>query len=177
MSEANKVRCSECGFLSGNHSGSYEMIEVPKEFRDGRELARFAPVPICPMGQIDFRKASGDYTSQKMIAEEIQKERDCSKFTKWVPGMSPKDHIHMSAFERVMMIGDRAEQASREFALRSEERERQRDKFDAERYAREIETLKIESGIRKWEVFWMSLIVLAVSSAVQILAAYISKGK
>ncbi len=105
------VKCAECGFLAIRNTESRELEEAEEIFREkgvvpttgyleGQPTSRHEPLPLC-FAQVcdlkaEFKKAdkmgSPGYVALDSV---IHMERDCSDFTPWQQGFTPKEHREM----------------------------------------------------------------------------------
>jgi len=118
------VKCSECGYLSLRNIETRNLDEAEQVFREWGKIVgvrRSFPsqiegtpfhvddgvtsyihdgLPICFARSHNltssFRELiSKDYETDKAIIEIINKEWDCTLFTKWQQGFTPKEHREM----------------------------------------------------------------------------------
>lgn len=96
------VKCKDCGYLAWRHQGTWELIEVDLEHREGTadNIPSVAILKGIVMGQeVCFCAAhdlrAGELSSAKSQEAVIWKDRACSSYTKWCPGLSPKEHMQM----------------------------------------------------------------------------------
>jgi len=110
-----KVKCGECGFIAVRVLKTRELIETEDRIRcDGKISGVYEYLPICFTNGIDvkeeieiLRKSANDEPTQdaiggfispnwaKHIEVLLNMERECSSFTKWWQGFTPKEHKEM----------------------------------------------------------------------------------
>ncbi len=140
------VKCAECGFLGVRHPLTQTLIGPSEHQRQtgvpttdsipivGR-MDEYAPGeaipdtrPVCAIGaiQIGNEHCGGNDNRVKCHSAQavMQKDRTCGEFTKWIPGLSPKEHIDMLTA-----------QTDRLWQERQTERDRQWRKEDNRRMA------------------------------------------
>lgn len=110
------VKCSECGFLAVRNSESRNLEEIEFKSRETGNIGkqRYVLVPVC-FGMIinidreieELRKSPQYTIKQNEIGEVIwpkwnelvkiviDKDRECTHFTKWYQGFTPKEHREM----------------------------------------------------------------------------------
>jgi len=94
-------KCSECGYLAVRARTSRELREAEGEYRKrGLRIAISEHIPICFAQVRDFReeiikeKGASDLDSVDVIPF-VSQEIDCNSFTKWIQGLTPKEHREM----------------------------------------------------------------------------------
>lgn len=135
------VKCVECGYLAARNVSNRGLDEVEDLFRDkGMPPAIYDasghnphqgwnPTPLCfsrCYDLIDEVSRLGMAESQKCIAvlSVITDDRQCSSFTKWHRGSTPKEHQEMMDRER----RDKFEQEVRDSERVWREKQRDSDK-------------------------------------------------
>ena len=119
------VICADCGYLGVRHPGTHELVG-PDEYQrqtglptrsaipsvgsmgenvsDGETVLGI--IPTCAVGAWSlerYYRGGNDNAARCCAAKEvIQRERDCSKFTPWIPGLTPKEHIDMLATREML---------------------------------------------------------------------------
>lgn len=98
------IKCADCGFLGVRHLITQELVSpaeeqrqngTPPESDNGRP--NLDTEPVCAVGAtVLWDDSEGDYGP----AHLIQKERDCSRFSRWIPALSPKEHLDMDMLEQ-----------------------------------------------------------------------------
>src|ERR1700694_4175901 len=107
------VKCSECGYLALRNLETVALAEADSMFREiGRPIepsnalplnSAFDFFPICFSQQINFVQEFSDAGAKRhpvegepnpygVIAAIINAERECTKFTGWQQGFTPKEH-------------------------------------------------------------------------------------
>lgn len=122
-------KCAECGFLAIRGSVDIALEETPEEFRlkgkfDSPQIqGKYYPVPICFRRAINILNLLGQDTSTGAIKELIGQERECSEFTEWDQGSSPKEHAEVLQQKALLEYQRQREQDDREWRERQTERE------------------------------------------------------
>ena len=123
------VRCGDCGLLTIRKLGTHETMEVVKQWRRTGEYTDDHPRRpanvFCSIASESF-PGSGTVQNERESLSLMDKEIECPRFRKWIPGKSPKEHEEMSILEAV-----RSEQKS--FEDREETRRvewRKEDRLD-----------------------------------------------
>lgn len=97
MSEANKVKCSECGFLYTYDARQDYPVEAEEKFRETGEQWASDRVPRCFVRAHDLHseieKAQARHPEKTL--EVITEERECDQFYPWRNGFTAKEHAHM----------------------------------------------------------------------------------
>ena len=126
------VKCADCGFVAVRGVESQQLFgPLHEQRRSGHSPANFNGVainhvaPICVVGAFDLEQELPQ-PGPAHAANLMAKERECLKFTKWIPGLSPKEHIDMDLMERQRLYNDHLLQVTRD-------REDVRDKLASER--------------------------------------------
>jgi|SRR5581483_7644541 len=132
---AERVRCAGCGYLSiRGPGGLVEVGEVMRERWDAEFDVYLGPGlkcthwPVCAAQAADLTQESGyngkdDLRNEDVLAT-IRKDRDCGGFTKWWPGLSPKEHRQMSFEAELRKI--RADEAAEQRNWQERQAELQR---------------------------------------------------
>lgn len=100
------VKCVECGFLAVRHLETQVLVGPGDNQRktgappEGMELrANLDITPVCAIGACELQEdVVGPIAAY--AAKAMQKERECSLFTPWIPVLSPKEHLDMTVLER-----------------------------------------------------------------------------
>jgi len=149
-------KCSECGFLAIADK-QWQPVPAPVIFRESGECPRdFLPVPMCTMLAYDLKKEQGGSVAFQTSKEIVGKERECGKFTPWIPALGPKEHAQM-VFEkeiREMQAAqvERSAAIAREAAERSLREQREWQRTESDRLSRRNFVQNI----------WMSIITAIV---------------
>ncbi|MBI2855591.1 MAG: hypothetical protein HYX93_01955 [Chloroflexi bacterium] len=120
----SKRKCGECGFLALRDKFTLRLQEAERDFRkepwysETRHNARFGTskkatdavsiLPLCFAQAIDMRAEIQKHTSEDIYKHNVKDAvqtmmddpRQCSKFTKWQQGFTPKEHREMRDSER-----------------------------------------------------------------------------
>ena len=130
------VKCSECGFLALRNRVSWELLPSDPVYRKTAVIGTHRDqtlhsIPVCfAMAvdlQVDIESFEPETTlSQDKILRVTQKERECSEFTRWQLGFTPKEHREMMDRERMLDREERRDSEQRRFQERQEERADQR---------------------------------------------------
>jgi hypothetical protein len=147
------VKCADCGYLGMRHCKSQALVCPSAKHRSSGEppvdeSIRIAPInrafavildfmPVCAIGVSDLHDEfasrqghvtdwSQEFNSSVSAAKKVmQKDRpECQeRFTPWIPGLTPKEHIDMLATREMLNAqATRAEaQAAREREWRKED--------------------------------------------------------
>jgi hypothetical protein len=110
------VKCSECGFIAARNTQTRELEEIEYKSRQDGNIGRqrYVLIPIClaMATNIDeevkkLREQPKYYEKQNEIGETVwptfptlvkeilNQERECTFFTKWQQGFTPKEHREM----------------------------------------------------------------------------------
>jgi hypothetical protein len=104
------VRCADCGFLAVRNPETRSLEAVDHEARTSGHFPGYGkdfviwPGPACFRMAADLgaeckavQEADGkkETDSKRVYLVVITKDRDCSEFTEWHPGFSPKEHREM----------------------------------------------------------------------------------
>jgi len=122
-----KVRCADCGYLGVRRCNDRALVSPDTEQRrtgeapappdlETQSLMIDIPIletkPLCAMGAILLDEEFDDelgrsppdalrQVSERNVAVLVtQKERQCGQFVKWMPALSPKEHLDMNVLER-----------------------------------------------------------------------------
>jgi len=139
MAEMHK--CAECGYLAVRHPETLALVGPDEEQRRtghptgsyGIPMAGRVPTrdqesghvilgidPCCAVGEPYLVGKVPDGGMNNLHCEAartaMQHEWECPQFTKWIPGLTPKEHIHMNLLEMQRTREDRrdSEQRTRE---------------------------------------------------------------
>ena len=96
-------KCATCGYLSLKRTHTGEFDEFPGTLRKGggSQEGRHLPFPFCYVDEYDlpgecFAIAKGRVGSE-IMHEVVQRGReDCPRWTSWMQGFSPLQHIQMA---------------------------------------------------------------------------------
>ena len=120
------VKCSECGYLAVRDKDSRELKEAEVEYRKrGLRIAKYEYIPICFVQVRDFRdevinKKGASNLDNISIGEFISKEIKCELFTKWLQGLTPKEHVEMIDRERMLKWQIEREDADRKWRTKQQ---------------------------------------------------------
>ena len=123
-----KHKCAECGFLVVRDKTTNELVSPAVEYRDIVRLTQagndpstltFDPTPICSAGACNLWPF-GKITTLGGIIGVLTQNRDCLKFTVWLPALSPKEHLDMLNIQAERLWHER--QAERDRQWRKEDR-------------------------------------------------------
>ena len=95
------VRCENCGFLALRDYETHELVEADVKCRESTIFARNMGVPLCFVREHEIGKEVLDMRdAQQIDAQEaapkvMRMERQCSAFTPWYQGFTPKEHREM----------------------------------------------------------------------------------
>ena len=96
--------CNNCGFLALRNSGNEGFAEADALYRErGLSDRVLIPFPVCFAMAADLEKEvhglaqdSDSDLGSAIISKVVQKDRsDCSQWTPWMRGVSPKEHMEM----------------------------------------------------------------------------------
>lgn len=110
MSEANKVKCSECGFLYLNEVQQGYQVEAEERFRVRGYQWNSDRIPRCFVrahnlhSVLENASSRSDENSLAIITEE----RECDQFYPWRNGFTAKEHAHMLEREEERKLNQRA---------------------------------------------------------------------
>lgn len=115
-------KCAECGYLAARDQQTRDLKEAEVGMRERWEIPAdphgmrpyYDLVPVCFARATDFAKQVGPEQSRARVVELIQLARDCSSFTEWQHGRSPREHEEMKLAE---------EQRKRDLAWQEERRQ------------------------------------------------------
>ncbi len=177
------VKCADCGYLAVRNINSYCLDEAGSDFREkgavalGREYGRnqynlHEQRPVCFVQRYDLRGeiksvfVAGKKDETGCVLQVITKERECSEFTDWQQGFTPKEHREM--LDRQWMIDFQAKRENED----REWRERQRNEDLA---WREKQETKADSRHRTelWIIGGVVTVALIVGA---IIAAIVERG-
>lgn len=102
-----QVKCADCGLVSLRHTGTFEFLEVDRDWR--RSADRHGPLgtaaetyPKCFVHEqdirtecVDERRRRGDGPEAGIVLEIISRDRECARYFEWRQGFSPKEHVEM----------------------------------------------------------------------------------
>src|SRR5260370_39795436 len=115
------VRCANCGFLAAQEMGTRTLIEVDCRIRNpDREgvgaietRRQHEMMPLCFALAVNLQDEPECHTA-KGTHTCIHRERECSSFTKYYRGFSPKEHREMLNQKDLLDRQNRREQEERE---------------------------------------------------------------
>ena len=148
-----KKTCAGCGFLCAFHRHKQEVVPIADSMRTewttsmdrNNSLAYFEDVPRCfvsamPLGK-EF-KESQKQTDWAKGLEVITRERECPRFTPYVPGRPPQWHQDMVDMLELHKLQDSQREKERGWQdaqkTRDELREDEREKREDKRREREL---------------------------------------
>ncbi len=99
-------KCTECGYLALRNKESRSLVEAEYDYRkkefdptiSPHGISQYEDLPLCFAQSYDINAEitnSQDTSNYKDIHNIINKERECTKFTKWTQGFTPKEHMEM----------------------------------------------------------------------------------
>lgn len=146
------VRCANCGYLAARAMQSRQLLEAEEGYRFRGENPivangnAYEDKPVCFVWAWDLRSEIGNPPDPGRPSKRdvMLKPRECSDFTKWIEGFTPKEHVEMQLLREAHDYRDKQERDSRRWRI--------------------------------IELIVMGLAVTLVSAAVQIAAAFISRG-
>lgn len=168
-SQKTTVKCKDCGYLAWRHRNTWELIEVDLEHREGtadslpsmairKEIVMSQEVCFCAAHDLRAEELS-PAKSQEAV---IWKDRVCTSYTKWCPGLSPKEHMQMHLLEEQRKREDERDAAQREWQ-KVQEQERRDWEAAQSRLALQTEEARHDRSIR-WSVIGVAVGVLLTSS-------------
>ncbi len=130
------VKCSDCGYLAMRNRHTWNLDEAGRQYRDSGAL----PViyddqgrnqheiheqqPICFARVYDLKaeyvKETNDRNNTLSALNVIQKDRDCTEYTDWQQGFTPKEHREMLDREKMLKWQADREDADRKWKSRQE---------------------------------------------------------
>ena len=116
-------RCSECGLMGIRSDGERKLIEAEWLLREEGQppssgVSERLPECLVRAG-LEQREFAG--REQKHVKETVNRDRHCDRFTTWIPGHSPRQHLEMIELEEIRQA-DREFQKAREDAQRAHNR-------------------------------------------------------
>jgi hypothetical protein len=172
------VKCAECGFLAARNIQTREIEEVEGLFRDEGEpsfgnlgIPKHEGLPLCFARAFDlkseFKKCAGkgdpDAYSIYLV---IHEDRDCSSYTEWQQGFTPKEHREMLDRKWLMEF-----QAARE----KEDKEWRESQRREDLLWREKQEKKAEKRHRT-DLIIIGIVATILICLVTIIAAFIERG-
>ena len=122
----HETTCANCGFLTVLKLEDRQLASAEAGLRQTGELPSkgqywiYDPVPFCLMRATDLKEQMGDNPTDDLRRTTLTAIRNCDQFTRWQPGLTPKEHLEMVQLEAL-----RKEQ--REEAERNRQFQRERD--------------------------------------------------
>lgn len=103
----DKVKCADCGFLAVRHFETRDLLDAEELLRRDGEMPLqpgtghyiYDPWPICFARVIDFRAALEDNSGSPHRKRVINEGRECNRFTPWIQGLTPKEHVELKIEE------------------------------------------------------------------------------
>lgn len=177
------VKRADCGFLAMRHRETRALHDADHSIRrDGRipgflleggqetGWPMFEETPLCFQMVITFDRARCSDKAGRLSA--IQEERECSEFTEWRVGFTPKEHREMLDRQRMIEREDQRDREMREYELKRDQairdREDKRDVLATERHKEQMKTIRGQH--------WRELLVFGGLIAVATLAAGFLEG-
>jgi hypothetical protein len=101
------VRCADCGFLGVRIHKTREIVDADALMREtghnpGESINSADRIldehVLCFVRAADLAKETGrpDEASRSSV---IQRERECQRFTPWIQGLTPKEHVELKIEE------------------------------------------------------------------------------
>ena len=128
------VKCQECGFLTVRVRDTRELCESESDIRYSGKLPSqggyyiYEERPLCFQRQSQFRidtmeAVAGSFSADQRL-EVFSRERECSAFTEWQQGFTPREHQEMLDRKLVVEREDRRDSEMREREDRRDEQTR-----------------------------------------------------
>jgi hypothetical protein len=139
------VKCIDCGYLAARHHETRLLEEVEEDYRNsgvspnttvgykhGIGIAVYDE-PICFMRSCDLKAEYGEKRPgvSKDLLSTLRKDRECSSFTDWQQGFTPKEHREMMDREGMKKWQMEREEADKKWRMEQEEK---RSKDEWKRY-------------------------------------------
>lgn len=101
-----KVRCVNCGFYSVRHVQTRELVDAELRSRQSgfmptiaisanHNLPAYDEYSVCFVRQAGFMHEINRPCNEAAREKAANDERDCRRFTTWIQGFSPKEHLEM----------------------------------------------------------------------------------
>jgi hypothetical protein len=154
-------RCLDCGFLS-KRADDGRLLEITEGTRKEWKLNVLSvPIPFCAKLVVDFGGV-GEPAAMSRVHAAVNKERECDKFTEWMPGFTPKEH---------------AEMVHDEFLLKMQKDQHESDlKWRAEQERKTQERWQSENRLQKYSLIIIGIVGTVVLAAAQIVGSLIQAG-
>lgn len=163
------VRCADCGFVALRKFPEQTLDEAPQEYRDTGNVPHQPQggyvtydIAVCFMRAANLKQEldaeTGYQSGHELHRRVINKQRECSQFTDWVQGFSPREHQEMIRQEKLL------------------EWQRDREKDDREWRDKQAERDRTWRREDRWSALCM-LIVAAVSGVICSVATLIAGGR
>jgi F0F1-type ATP synthase assembly protein I len=133
------VRCANCGFLARREKTIFtDLHDVGLEERRG--WVALWGYPVCFVMKLSFKEEcdrkfatspNSIHGSAEHSQEVIDTERECSGFTPWIQGSTPKEHRQMLIDEQIRK--EQAAQRERDRQWQQEQREREDNRAEERR--------------------------------------------
>jgi len=122
-----KARCADCGFLALRHKETRELHDAELPIRDGTavhaDIKAYAWPPLCTKLRAEFPTAG--------TSGVIQEERECSDFTQWQQGFTPKEHQEALDRQKQLDWQTKREDDDRQWRKQAREEDRKARRVDA----------------------------------------------
>jgi hypothetical protein len=174
------VKCQDCGFLCVR-SNAGELVEVPYDIRQGWPINNpFFQThnnrAVCFALALPEQEWKRVLTGASQSLEIVQESRECTCFTAWRQGFTPKEHAEMvqSAELRAWLDEQKRRDQEREDRLEAERERRRQEERERERQWLEQQRLKDQerdAGIRRWQVKWQ-FIITAIGAVIGAFLAF-----
>lgn len=106
MTGQESVTCAACGFFAVRHLESQLLVSPGAAQRKsghppGGPNAKCAvgTVPFCAVNSEAAHEHGVEYTPPAEFVKIAKSTRECGAFTKWLPGLTPKEHLDMAVLE------------------------------------------------------------------------------
>lgn len=135
------AKCANCGYLSVRSLVDYSLMEASSDFRERGAIALgrddrgmnqhwlhehiplcFARFPYLEEATKNIKRKDNPYEEVKAI---IQTEFECSEFTKWHLGFTPKEHYEMLDRDKTRKWQEGREEEDRRFRIQMANNERE----------------------------------------------------
>jgi len=99
----DNVKCADCGYLAVRHFKTRDLLDAEEMLRrtgempvePGTQHYIYDPWPVCFARVIDFRSALDDNSGTPHRKRVINDDRECARFTPWIQGLTPKEHVEL----------------------------------------------------------------------------------
>ena len=135
------VKCADCGFLTWRKHPEGDLVEADDWFRQtgaleaGNAAMKYVGQPMCFARAFRLRVEHNKKTKErteatqkgeehesptkdllaKAVADVVRVERECSSYTPWIQGFTPKEHRERLDGERMLQWQAEREDADRKW--------------------------------------------------------------